>query len=202
MLYMVLKPLPLKLIERLKQQRYRRFISKNLGAMPSVDPRIRGYPEKEKRDTRFSGQRVRQMRISRHFPDTELVIKRFHKGKAYGRLDLIPKNAQECIDIVNNEVERCNKKFSHLGIEIRKPYAYAISDDLIAMAKTDAPTFFELYCLETPKARSMSRELISKHGIDHEKIRNITLEAETFLRFAVEGAEKGTLILVPFVDLV
>ena len=131
------RPLPPALIEQLKKNATR--IAGVLGQMENADHR-RAHSEVQhysQVNTEVWGRRVRQMNISKNFPGVNVVIKRAHDA-----------TSQQIIRIIENAVEehdygqqnpgllsRLLKRGLKPSYELRKPFAYAISGDLIAMAK-------------------------------------------------------------------
>lgn len=84
--------------------------------------------------TRSWGYRVRVINVSHNFPRIgEVVIKRVHVF-----------SAQITIDKINEIVSIHNKKYSPENYILLKPNAFAIGDDLVAMAKTNAPSVGEI----------------------------------------------------------
>lgn len=133
---MPVKPLPKRLVRRLKEYARQGVLgSVSLGRMKNIDHR-RDFPELKSipgNNTGWWGRRIRQMNVSRNFPRIELVIKRTDGLDA----QLEVRQIRAIVRIHNEEKKPRLYK-------LVMPHAYAISRELIAMAKTNAPTVSEI----------------------------------------------------------
>lgn len=145
---MPVRPLPVELVERLKKAAPR--IEKVLGRMKNIDPRR----DKSTRthfnefDTEFWGGRVRQMNISRNFSDVEVVIKN-HVLARKGLKKQGESHGQILVDEILAHVKLHNgpiaRRLVNSGYELRAPYLYPISNNLIAMSKCGAPVLRDVF---------------------------------------------------------
>jgi len=211
------RPLPPELIERLKKNAPK--LEGLLGDMENVDHRTdrQVFSSFYPKNTKIWGGRVRQMNISKNFPGTELVIKRTHAA-----------TSQQIIRIIENAVEEHNYDQQNPGLlsrllkrglkpsyELRKPFAYAISGDLIAMAKTDKPSIEEVlgspYAKPTSRGLAFLKKLEEDHGITQADVKKSwdTLRKSNYRKaimlyegsFLILGYEKEKLVFMPLLDL-
>ena len=211
------RPLPPALIEQLKKNATR--IAGVLGQMENADHR-RAHSEVQhysQVNTEVWGRRVRQMNISKNFPGVNVVIKRAHDA-----------TSQQIIRIIENAVEEHNYDQQNPGLlsrllkrglkpsyELRKPFAYAISGDLIAMAKTDKPSIEEVlgspYAKPTSRGLAFLKKLEEDHGITQADVKKSwdTLRKSNYRKaimlyegsFLILGYEKEKLVFMPLLDL-
>ncbi|HIH21886.1 MAG TPA: hypothetical protein HA222_04490 [Candidatus Diapherotrites archaeon] len=130
-------PLPKELVERLKANVIKaKALGHNphfaLGRMKNIDHRKTLAPGLSETNTIQPSRRVREMNVSRNFPNTELVIKSVHAG-----------SAQEIVSIIERQV-REHKKLSPKRYVLVSLSAHAIDWNLIAMPKIEAPTVLEI----------------------------------------------------------
>ncbi len=202
---MPVKPLPRELVARLKRvgrkigrETFKEGgnpIGPRLGRMKNIDhrekdPRRMAFPT----DTVGWGGRVREMNISRNFPDVKLAMKRAHHG-----------TARETIVEIRKRVESHNAEYKPQEYVLRMPYAYAISRDLIAMSKTNAPSLEEVVRQANPRGRKVL-EMLQAQGFTLEKLRAVSqlVVKRTGWRdtnLLVVGTSKGKLLLLPLLDL-
>jgi hypothetical protein len=176
---MPVKKLPPVFVSRLKKvvtwaNKRETFIPKYLNKMKNIDRRL-DWPEVREAALKDSvqnswgtrhqdiadlpGYRVRQLNVSRHFPKTptgnaglEIVIKHTH--------DL---TAEETLRQVRERVRKFNKHPNGLTF-LLEPNAYAIGENLIAMAKTDAPTVEEVIVGRlSPAGEAVIQKLAEQH---------------------------------------
>ena len=149
------------------------------------------------KNTRIPGGRVRELNVSRNYPGLKsIVIKRDDFG-----------DAKSLIDTIRNMVEEHNRNPAE-RYALFKPHAYAISQELIAMAKTENPTINEVAKQNTERGKKMARKL-EKHGLTREKLFQAVEELDshptpfvgTHRNFMVLGAKDGKLLLMPFLDI-
>lgn len=204
---MPVKPLPRNLVKRLRKlakQAHKKpnRVSIAVGRMENVDHRkdygahagSRVFPDPI--DTRRWGGRVRQMDIKRNYPGVELVIKRVHAA-----------TAQFVIDRIKQRVSSHKKKARRNDpYVLHKPFAYAIDEYHLAMAKTDFPSLTEILSrLERPDLESKTSrgqaffsELQERNPRLKETITIEKLE-EAFLRLKERGNfARGNILLIGF----
>ncbi|MFH0954906.1 MAG: hypothetical protein V1777_02285 [Candidatus Micrarchaeota archaeon] len=202
------KSLSPALIARLK--RMSPVIDRFLGKMKNIDTRrhlqsIQDLTDPEwgtihllPTDTQYPSRRVRQMNISRNYPSTSLVIKRADNA-----------SAQEVIDFVKQKVRKHNKKFGTKDYILLEPRAYAISQDLIAMAKTRAPNVADiLYGGEGTGAATLFFDNLCKKNQSRISKKNLSQVTGTISRrtnwarhnILLLGFSKGKFVFMPLVD--
>lgn len=204
---MPLKPLPNSLVERLRKGFAKPERLQMLKRMENIDHRsgklvrwMRAASEIE-----MPGKRVRQMDISRNYPQVKLALKVPH-----GTTERFV-TAQETIDRVHGMVDIHNQRFKkETEYRLLKPYAYAITPKLIAMSKTDAPSVEEVLGGRKNQERTergirMLCLLKKRNGLQKEDIERIaqTLRLRTGIldgNMLLLGAEKGKLVFMPLVD--
>jgi len=182
------------------------IIGRLLGRMKNIDHRQDRTPWIPKEDSYEYGRRVRQMNVSRNYPETELVIKRVHPTTWSPYI-----TAKQTIDRLRALVKGDNQQQAKpKGYELRMPEAYAIGEDLIAMAKTDHPSVEEMIGIghldKTDRGGKLLRELKRKHRIDEYDLvkANDEVRARTGIQPAnllVLGYENGKFVFMPLVDL-
>lgn len=218
---MPLKPLPPKLVQRLKNT-FGRAPQKTamLQRMKNADHRqkevlrvwdkmpltrlLEKPARMEKIPLGMWGGRVRQMNIARNYPGTELILKAVHPSFGGAKYD-----AKATIGYVRKIVREHNKKYGDEKYKLLAPKAYAINPHMIAMSKTDAPNLQEVLPLfaesRTERGKKMLEEL-RKQGFTAKKIGGIASLAQrrTGIRdtnLLLIGAEKGRLLFLPLVDV-
>ncbi len=196
------RPLPKELVERLRRTAPR--LERLLGKMANVDHRKRCISPA---DVESTGGRVRELNVRKSSPEIPIVIKRDHGS-----------SAQETIEWVQNRVRKHNERIRMLppaerpDYILKKPYAYAISRTLIAMAKTDAPSIAELSEKnKTERGAKMLEKLRVKHGISASQIKDSkkalwwnfsdTANPPNSQNMLLLGVEKGKLVFMPLVDV-
>jgi len=193
---MPVKPLPKKLIPRLI--RVSHIIERWLGKMKSVDHRTKNFLDHETSTSEW-GYRVRQMDVSRNFPGTELVIKKTHT---------FPANKK--IKSVNNMVRIHNELYKPENYVLLAPKAYAIGENLLAMAKTNKPSLEEvLGSKKTPpteRGKNFFQKMKKKHKITEMQLRKAVRQVvdrtnifENNLLFL--GVKNGKFVFMPLLDL-
>ncbi len=207
---MPVKPLPKKLVKRL--ERVSAVISKKrelrssgeetsfLGRMKNVDARKQHYPERSFKNPVNSSLlfgRVRKMNVSRNYPEVSLVVKRKHYFVNNNEVGAV----NEIIDRVNSSKEKGN-------YVLRKPFAYEIGNDLIAMAKTNKPSVADIIGKKpTERGKSFFRKLSKKYRVTEQELksyfRNLKelslFEERNVLLLGVTKDKK--FIFMPLVDL-
>lgn len=202
------KKLPRRLIKRLKrvanrivEEKLRKKdshpISSRLERMKNIDYRS------EKLGWNFatstSGGRVRQMNVSRNYPGAELAIKRVEENE----------NAGELIRGIQEFVREHNNTYSPKYYKLLMPHAYAISDSLVAMAKTSSPSLYEVIYEKTQRGQKVIEEILKKHKVSPEQLEaeleaagNLVLQRTGILKhhLLLLGFEKGKFIFVPLID--
>ena len=143
-------------------------IHRQLGQMRNIDPR-RGQPMAERLNptsTKEWGYRVRELmgKWKQEHPHLRIVIKRAHDT-----------TAQNVIDIVKRRVANHNQRYKPKTYQLLPLNAYAISDQLIAMAKTNAIPINEILRLgnipePTRRGSEFIRKLQRKHGFSLENL--------------------------------
>jgi hypothetical protein len=167
--------------------------------MENIDPR-RSHAIDESTDTHGYAARVRQMNISSSFPGVgRVVIKRAHPAGLTG-----PEVARQVIEEMKRRVRKHNAGPAPDKYVLLAPHAYAISDDLIAMAHTDSLNLAEAF--GKSRAAVALRKKLSAEGIRLRHIREICSEVEeksniSGYHLVVTGTRDGKLVLVPLLDL-
>lgn len=202
---MVEKPLPPALVKELT--RLAPHLEKRLPSMENVDHRKGGLFTRNRRDVLQWGGRVRQLNVSKNFPGVEVVVKRDDGDNAKGTLAAI---SREVDAYELQQSEPSNAEFI-----LRRPYAYAISDKLIAMAKTDKPNIREILGDKTPyynkggatqRGRTFFSKLKKEHQVSEEQlitaVRALSLKTNlTAGNVIVAGVENGKFVFIPLADL-
>jgi hypothetical protein len=145
------RPLPQKILDKLRHHATKQgwehhpvLGTTTLGRMHNIDHRSkstfrenRSDSKTDRQNTDHWGGRVRQMDVHRQFPEVELVLKR-NQG-VYG-------TAQQEIDELYRRIDQHQTKFAAKEQEyvLRRPFGYAIGEDLIAMRKTNKPSIPEI----------------------------------------------------------
>jgi len=199
---MPIKPLPVELVKRLralvkKEVEKKRSLDRAyrlLGRMKIVDHRAGERKQLDLTLTDTWARRVRQMSVSRNYPKTRLVIKRVH--------DL---TARKTLELLRKQVRAHNRRFKSEGYELRMPLAYPIGKDLVAMAKTSAPSLEEVLIKRSRRGERLFKELKEKHGFSGQKLKRIV---KTLLRDSeiephnmIVFVENKKLVFVPLVDI-
>lgn len=192
---MPVKRLPKKLVKRLRAAAPK--LETALGKMKNLDHRRINLwnNELEIKCALVPGTRVREMNVSRNFPKTKLALKRVHES-----------TAAETIKKICSLVRQHNSKHKPKNYTLVPPKAYAISSDLIAMAKTGAPSMMEIMDEKTPRAERMVEELRSKHGLGKSKLVSYAGKicgstGWTYSHVLLLGANKGKPVFMPLLDL-
>lgn len=195
-------PLPERVVHRLKRVAKRLPLER----MRNVDyrkDREEAHPESISKP----GGRVRELRVKPETSMIPIVIKQVH-----GRY-----TAPKLIEWLHEKVNRYNKKFKNksdsvknIKYELRIPNAYAISAQRIAMAKTNAPTAYEVIHESSARGKKLVEEW-EKQGIDARRMKwrlqyvaqdielNVGITAENL--FLIETNTHGNeFLLVPAVD--
>ncbi|MDO8537722.1 MAG: hypothetical protein Q7S21_02455 [archaeon] len=190
------KPLPQELIERLKKVGSRL----RLRRMKVIDHRKRERSLSTAKVEHW-GRRVRQMNVSKSFPQTELVLKYVHD-----------RSAKKTIEIVQQRVRKHNESFNPKRYVLSEPIAYAIAPKIIAMAKTDAPSVEEILEDKTERGQAFINELKSKLKVNpsiaerklkrafNELFRNTQGKIKSG-NVLVLGYESGKIVFIPLVDI-
>ncbi len=200
---MPVKPLPRKLIDRLKADAKRgeahgHNLHNTLGRMENIDHR-RDPNSKYPHATDLFGYRVRQMNIKRNFPGVELVLKRTHGHEA-----------TTVIRYVEDVVREHNSKNTQKDYTLLRPNAYAVAGDIIAMSKTNAPSVDEIVGRNknsrTARGRSFFEKLSKEHNVTLQQIRNAADSVRRYTNIRkgdllVIGFEKGKLLLMPLLEI-
>ncbi|MFA6268720.1 MAG: hypothetical protein WCW13_02890 [archaeon] len=195
------KRLPRKLVQKLRHYAKQGILgTTTLGQMKNADHRIN--PEKPPAITGFMGFRVREMNVSRSFPKTKLIIKRVHSN-----------DAKTVLAKIKRAVTKHNTKFrNEKTYSILSPIAYPLHGELIAMAKTTAPSIEEIVgdksdsAAQTPRGKEFIKKLIVKHGVSQEQFQAAARKAvqRTGIHNAnmlFLGYQKEKFIFMPLVDL-
>ncbi len=200
------KPLPPKLLHRVRgfvqywEKRDPDSLYRMLSRLKNIDYRSKSkhltLPRNAAATEHFGG-RVREFNVQRNFPGTELVLKRVHDSSAKGTIEKIKEKVRHY-----NQKQKQTKPF-----EIREPIAYVVGKELIAMAKTDAPTVAEMSeQFGTKRGHAKARELQKKYGISTEQFGAIAGEACAVVHISTKnmlllGVENGKLVFMPLLDL-
>ena len=203
---MPLRPLPPELVARLMRvgrkigrETFKEGgnpINPRLSRMKSIDHRKKDprraniFPE----DTRWWGGRVREMNVSRNFPGVRLAIKRTQHA-----------TARETIAEIRKRVDSHNAEYKPKEYVLLMPHAYDISQDLIAMSKTNAPSLEEVVRQANVRGRTVFG-MLQAQGFTLEKLRSVSkrVVARTGWRdtnVLIVGISKGKLLLLPLLDL-
>lgn len=144
---MPVKRLPKELVERLRKASARL----RLGKMKNIDHRLKlpqhGRPYRRKfnpEDISMYPGRVREINVSRNYPDIKVVLKVIHDDFA-----------QNVVKQIKEIVAKHNRMFLPEKYVLRMPYAYVINNDIIAMSKANFPSVKEIFRDKTPRARRM-----------------------------------------------
>ena len=136
---MPVKPLPAKLVERLKQRAPE--IEKLLGGMKNIDPRSGSESQRliAATDVASMARRVRQMDVARNFPGVELILKN-HVPLENSSTRIKRHPAAGLINAIKSAVKQHNSVVRDAPYVLEAPHLYKISKNIIAMSKTNAPT--------------------------------------------------------------
>ena len=199
---MPIKRLPESLVQRLRQLvkksgKQRAFTA--LGRMENIDHRrdylrVEGVPHKH--STTDWGRRVRQMNVSRNYPNVDLVIKRTHGF-----------SAEEAKAHLEEEYRQFNQA-KPTKFVLKKPIVYVIGPDLLAMSRADFPSIAEVIGgrdYESPRGTDFFHGLETKHGISREDLRVAFKEwkkGHSFKRNTLLlGFQKGKFIFMQLPDI-
>ncbi len=187
-------PLSPALVERLRKSAS--AIEKNLGKMENVDHRWNEPSRRKisKAETGEWGRRVRQMNIERSFPGIELVIKKSHYPRASNE-----------ISIIRRRVQQYNKNAGIGDPVLLEPIAEAISDNLIAMPKVDAPAVQEVLAKESHRGQEFFKRIRGAFGVSESDLRRasqrIFLESEIKAKNVwLLGFRKGNFVFMAMPD--
>jgi hypothetical protein len=149
---MPVKPLPKKLIERLKSLVKKRAKRAGRAEANKTFWRMRNADHREQKEKTTSSF-VKKFNVSRNFPfEKEIVIKMVH-----GR-----DTAKQEIEQIQSIVREHNKKFHPENYVLREPIAYDLGYNFVAMAKVNKPSLVEI--LYAFAASSNKRMLSSDYG--------------------------------------
>lgn len=196
-------PLPERVIHRLKKVARRLSLEK----MANVDYR-NDRAEAQPHSSIKAGGRVRELRVKPETSMIPIVIKQVH-----GRY-----TAPKLIEWLHEKVKRYNKKFKNkdqtvknIKYELRLPNAYAISPQRIAMAKTNAPTAYEVIHESSERGQKTVKEW-ENAGLDARRMKwrlqyvaqdielNVGITSENLFLTEYNTSEKMEFVLVPAVD--
>ncbi|MCR4368507.1 MAG: hypothetical protein NUV67_01225 [archaeon] len=184
---MPIKPLPLTLVLRLRRLAKAvpsQKVYRALGKMKNIDHRREKawaqMPDGRtatvpKGSTMHWGRRVREMNVSRNYPGVELVVKRTHEHPA--------KRTIEYLADLFRKVGSANPK----AFVLRFPHVYEVSNDLIAMHKTDSPSLMEIlggFGSSTRRGKSFFSKLKREQRASKKDLR---LAAKEFSSFFDKG---------------
>ncbi len=212
---MPVKKLPRKLVQRLKRLVKRENVKNQpsrdsdslriyslLGRMKNIDHRrndpLLGHAPREA--TGYFARNVREMDVSRNYPKEKLVIKRVHGG-----------TARETIKFVRNLVSRHNNEKKPEKYKLVMPKAYAIGENLVAMAKTDCPSIGEIIGGREYNTQRGETFLKEKLGVEKFALSRASDELRKNLseylidyksNIIVLGMNRGKFIFMPLVDMV
>lgn len=180
------RPLPIKLVDSFrkglkKQKKWHGNmdqIHEFLGHLPNIDPRrnmdtsemVRRHgaaPWRSRRtipetNTSEWSRRIRLLNVSKQYPDLgEVVLKRVHPNRT-----VWPKviTAKDHLLAVNRLVSEHNRQFGNRDYILLKPYAYALTNDVLVMARDNSPTLEDIL-KHDPKATKYFEAFSKKHGI-------------------------------------
>ncbi len=197
---MPVKSLPKKLVKRLRKVAGQ--IDRKLGLMKNIDHRQTwiNRPVRPAHTTKAWGYRVREMNVQRNFPKTELVIKRTHDMPA-----------RELIQTLQEIVQRHNRQFTPDTYVLIEPKAVPISAELVAMAKTNAPSVDEILFQGirqgTRRGKQFFEKLVEKNpgittaALDEAAGKVIARTGIEFGNLLLLGVKKGKFVFMPLVDL-
>jgi len=146
---MPIKPLPPKLLERLKRlgplmERHPKRFGDFLGRSKNIDPR-KHLTSRHERKIKGWGRRVRSINTSMgRYGVSSVVVK---------RSEML---AKETIDEIKKGVRDHNQKYAPSDYVLSKPYAYALDSNHIAMIEVDFPNLGEIL--------STNREELTERG--------------------------------------
>jgi|GEM_PF-6074179 len=177
---MVTRPLSKRFLREL--ERASPAIRKHLGLLEIADPRgLIGKKSDLARDTLVAGSRVRAMNVSRHSRVGSIIIKKVHFKPS-------KMSAREVLEDVNFRVRVLKQRFPNAAFDLRAPIAYAISSDLIAMAKSNHPNLRHvLIAMAKPSSEKTMKlkeklpanalrtaKVLERHGFNEKKIADIS----------------------------
>ncbi len=182
---MPVKPLPKSLVFRLKK--VSSVIVRFLGKMKNVDYRKNDFSRKKimSENTFEWGRRIRQMNVSRNYPEVKLVVKRTHNDRTATHTEL--KEIQSRVKNYNKKIKQQKKR--NESFVLREPIAYDIGNGLVAMAKTNKPSVNEILghikyfdskgvvlSSTTIKGTRFFRKLSKKHGVNKEQLESAAIQ--------------------------
>ncbi len=213
---MVLKPLPDKLVSRLKGiieerggKRGEDELIRMMGRMRIADHRYhirdrdielngRLFKALARSDTSDWGRRVRELNVSRNFPRAPIVLKISHS-----------RFPNVLIRQIKAKVINHNENFRNSSYILREPHAYLLWDRVIAMSKTDRPSLVEIMGRKrqiTTRGLRFLRKMQRQHGFSRRKL----LDAASKLwertgidpgNFLFVGVNRGKFVFVPLIDV-
>ena len=135
-----LPPALVKRIRRIAANRTKRHGVKDfyrtLGRMKPVDPRRHGMLNfrADKKSVHVRAGRLREMNVSKNFPNTKVVFKKCHTYPAKVELKTI-----------KNFVKWKNKTTKSKNFKLLQPKAYVVDKWLLAMPKIEEPTVSDIF---------------------------------------------------------
>lgn len=200
---MPVKPFPLALVKRLralvkyevKRKGNETRAYKLLGRMVNVDSRAGSdFGKRAPSGTFIYPWRVRELNVSKCFPETKVVIKRTHEATAL-----------RTISFVNRNIKFFNSSFPKAPCRLLRLPMYAIGERLVAMPKVIYPTIKEVLG-EKKEAREFLEKLGRKHGLTLSEFER----ASVFLRrhsyfflsnVLLVGYKKGQFLFMPLAEI-
>ena len=191
-----------KMVARQSQKAHPERIYRTLLLARNIDHRYVSDRQHPQAIIKFMS-RVKVISVKRQFPQVgEVVIKKVHGGAT----------AQETIDVINFRVKFHNERFKPKNYMLLKPNAYAIGEDLVAMAKTDAPAVAEIlsvgesYGDVTNRGTEFFERLKKKYEIQQGQLRKAADEVRrrtniAYCNLLLLGYQNGKFIFMPLVDI-
>ena len=210
---MVTRPLPKKLVERMRRTIANAVsvgghdsVYNFLALLANIDHRYsQNKPAKiHPPDTSWWGYRVRRLKV-RGFSDEHVVVKRHYLH------DNQP-NAEETIRRVHAIVRDHNRAHVPHDYVLKKPFAYHVGAEIIAMSHANYPSVEEVFeglgwSRHKPTARGKKMAIFLKEKGLLEKFRNAANKAKerTGIRhdhLILRRIKKGKFVFYPLVDLI
>ncbi len=185
-----------KIIKKEKPKQGTKRIYSVLGKMKIADHRSKEHSE----NTKAMFNRVREMNVSRNFPETKFVLKRTFHGTAKYTLAYVKRTVRK-----HNKIYGKGENYFLVA-----PNASVLSENIIAMAKTDAPNIKEISGHKgkgkTKRGINFFNDLKKKYGFSKKQFKDAA--EKVCLRTKIDKSNlllisfsKGKFVFMPLVDL-
>jgi hypothetical protein len=219
---MVHSPLPIDLISKLRKiagTKHKTALRRKFMRLKNIDSR--GVKEKEAcfqgrlNESDFqrinlyfeqviscAGKRVRELDVSKKYPALgKVAIKAVHSniGRTMDAVGFV-REIEERVDKANSLAEKLKASW-----RVKKPFIYALNNELVAMAKTSYPEVSSLK-KQLAKDDKKRKEFEKNYGVAFNVFENIVDGVSSSLglherNILFVGKEKGKFLFIPLADL-